>query len=86
VKLAFEKGAVGGEYAIGASNEQKNISLVDKICGILDDIAPPVEVPQLRERGLKSYTELIQFTVTQSIQPGSRASWAGRRKSGLKRV
>ena len=61
VKLAFEKGVVGGEYAIGASNEQKNISLVNKICGILDDIAPPVEVPQLRERGLKSYTELIQF-------------------------
>jgi dTDP-glucose 4,6-dehydratase len=61
VKLAFEKGRVGGEYAIGANNEQTNFSLVNKICSILDEIAPPVEVPQLRERGLKSYTELIQF-------------------------
>ena len=61
VKLAFEKGSVGGEYAIGANNEQKNIALVHKICSILDEIAPPIEVPQLRERGLKSYTELIRF-------------------------
>ena len=61
VKLAFEKGTVGGEYAIGANNEQKNIHLVHQICSILDEIAPPIEVPQLRERGLNSYTELIQF-------------------------
>ena len=61
VKLVFEKGRVGGEYAIGANNEQKNINLVNKICSILDEIAPSVEVPQLRERGLTSYTELIQF-------------------------
>ena len=61
VRLAFEKGRVGGEYAIGANNEQKNIHLVNQICSILDEVAPPVEVPQLRERGLNSYTELIQF-------------------------
>ena len=61
VRLAFEKGRVGGEYAIGANNEQKNIHLVNAICSILDEIAPPVEVPHLRERGLHSYTELIQF-------------------------
>ncbi|HET9908507.1 MAG TPA: dTDP-glucose 4,6-dehydratase [Anaerolineales bacterium] len=61
VQLAFESGKVGGEYAIGANNEQKNINLVNEICSILDDIAPPVEIPQLNERGLKSYRELIQF-------------------------
>ena len=61
VKLAFEKGKPGEVYAIGASNEQKNINLVNQICSILDDIAPPVEIPQLRERGLKSYSELIRF-------------------------
>jgi dTDP-glucose 4,6-dehydratase len=61
VKLVFEKGRVGGEYAIGANNEQKNITLVKKICSILDEIAPLVEVPQLRQRGLESYAELIQF-------------------------
>jgi dTDP-glucose 4,6-dehydratase len=34
---------------------------VNQICTILDDIAPPVEVPELRDRGLKSYSELISF-------------------------
>jgi dTDP-glucose 4,6-dehydratase len=61
VRLAFEKGRPGEVYGIGGSNEQKNIELVNQICTILDDVAPPVEVPQLRERGLKSYAELIRF-------------------------
>jgi dTDP-glucose 4,6-dehydratase len=61
VKLAFEKGKPGEVYAVGAKNEQKNINLVNQVCSILDDIAPPVEVPQLREQGLKSYSELINF-------------------------
>ncbi|HEX9838940.1 MAG TPA: dTDP-glucose 4,6-dehydratase [Anaerolineales bacterium] len=61
VKLALEKGKPGETYAIGANNEQKNINLVNQICSILDDIAPPVEIPPLRERGLKSYSELINF-------------------------
>lgn len=61
VKLAFEKGTPGEVYVIGGNNEQKNINLVHKICDILDDVAPPLEVPQLREQGLKSYRELIRF-------------------------
>jgi dTDP-glucose 4,6-dehydratase len=61
VKAAFEKGKPGEVYAVGASNEQKNLNLVNQICSILDEIAPPVEVPELRERGLNSYKELIRF-------------------------
>ncbi len=61
VKLAFEQGKPGEVYVVGASNEQKNIDLVNRICAILDEIAPPVEVPQLREQGLNSYLELISF-------------------------
>lgn len=61
LKLALEKGKPGEAYIIGASNEQKNIQLVNQICNLLDEVAPPVEVPQLRERGLKSYSELIRF-------------------------
>ena len=57
----MKKGRLGEEYAIGANNEQNNIDLVNQICSILDDVAPPVEIPQLRERGLQSYAELIQF-------------------------
>ena len=61
VKLAFEQGKPGEVYAVGASNEQKNIDLVNQVCQILDDIAPPVEIPQLRDQGLKSYSELINY-------------------------
>ena len=61
VKAAFEKGKPGEVYAVGADNEQKNIHLVKQICSVLDEIAPPVEVPQLREQSLQSYSELINY-------------------------
>lgn len=61
VKLAFEKGRPGEVYAVGASNEQKNLDLIHQICSILDDVAPPVEVPALHEQGLESYRDLIRF-------------------------
>lgn len=61
VRLAFEKGAPGEVYAVGANNEQRNLALVHQVCDLLDEIAPPVEIPELRERGLKSYRELIRF-------------------------
>ncbi len=61
IKLAFEKGTPGEVYVVGGNNEQKNLNLVNQICSILDDIAPPVEIPQLREQGLKSYKDLIRF-------------------------
>src|SRR5574342_472200 len=48
LKLAFEKGRPGDVYAIGANNEQKNIDLVNQICSVLDEVAPPVEIPPLR--------------------------------------
>jgi dTDP-glucose 4,6-dehydratase len=59
--LAFEKGKPGESYVIGGGNERKNIDLVHQICSILDEIAPPLEVHQLREQGLKSYLELINL-------------------------
>ncbi|MEP6894542.1 MAG: dTDP-glucose 4,6-dehydratase [Chloroflexota bacterium] len=61
IKLAFEKGIPGEVYVVGGNNEQKNLNLVNEICSILDDVAPSVEVPQLREQGLKSYKDLIRF-------------------------
>lgn len=61
VKLAYEKGRPGEVYTVGASNEQKNLNLVHKICDVLEDVAPPVEIPELRERGLASYRDLIRF-------------------------
>jgi len=61
VKIAFEKGKPGEVYTIGGNNEQKNINVVNQICRILDEVAPPEEILQLRGQGLKSYKELIRF-------------------------
>jgi dTDP-glucose 4,6-dehydratase len=61
VRLVFEKGQLGETYVIGANNEQKNIDLVNQICSLLDEVAPPMEIPPLRQQGLKSYSELIHF-------------------------
>ncbi|RPI96587.1 MAG: dTDP-glucose 4,6-dehydratase [Chloroflexi bacterium] len=61
VRLVFEEGEPGETYAVGAGNERRNIDLVNQICSILDEIAPPSEVHSLREQGLKSYSELISF-------------------------
>ena len=61
IQTAFEKGTPGEVYTVGGNNEQKNIDVVNEICNILDDVAPPVEISQLREQGLKSYKELIRF-------------------------
>ena len=61
IRTAFEKGLNGEVYVIGGNNEQLNINLVNQICAILDEVAPPEEVPQLRDQGLKSHKELIRY-------------------------
>jgi dTDP-glucose 4,6-dehydratase len=61
IKLVFEQGGPGETYVVGGGNERRNIDLVNQICSILDEVAPPAEVHSLRERDLKSYFELIHF-------------------------
>lgn len=61
LRLAFEKGKPGETYTVGGGNERRNIDLVNQICSILDEIASPAEFHRLRERGLYSYSELINF-------------------------
>jgi dTDP-glucose 4,6-dehydratase len=61
VRLVFERGQPGETYAVGASNERRNIDLVHQICSVLDEMAPPSEVHPLRQQGLQSYAELIRF-------------------------
>lgn len=61
LRLAFERGETGETYTVGGGNERRNIDLVNQICSVLDEIAPPAEVHELRERGLTSYSDLIRF-------------------------
>ena len=61
LRQVYERGKPGETYTVGGGNERRNIDLVNQICSVLDEIAPPAEVRELRERGLTSYTELIRF-------------------------
>jgi len=38
--LVVQKGQVGRSYNIGGENEAKNIEIVEKICGILEELRP----------------------------------------------
>ena len=48
-------GQIGSTYNIGGNNEIQNIEVVQKICQILDELAP------INNGKLKSYIELIEF-------------------------
>ncbi|MBC7980651.1 MAG: dTDP-glucose 4,6-dehydratase [Armatimonadetes bacterium] len=54
-----DRGAIGDTYDIGARDEWRNIDLVRKICGILDDLRPRASAAK--------YADLIRFV---SDRPG----------------
>jgi dTDP-glucose 4,6-dehydratase len=49
----LEGGRPGQTYTIGGSNEMRNIDLVHRVCGLLDEVAPAA--------GSRRYGDLIQF-------------------------
>lgn len=53
IDLIYHKGIAGETYNVGGYNERNNIQIVNKVCGILDDIKP-------RKNGAK-YADLITF-------------------------
>ena len=57
----FERGQLGETYVIGANSEAKNIDLVQTICGIMDDLIPPDDNTNLKNKEISSYAELIHF-------------------------
>jgi dTDP-glucose 4,6-dehydratase len=73
LQTVFEKGHTGETYAIGADNEQKNLTLVHQICDLLDEIAPVEENPATRGRSLTGYADLIRFV---SDRPGHDLRYA----------
>ena len=39
----LERGTPGEQHNVGASNEQTNLTIVDTICDLLQELAPPAE-------------------------------------------
>jgi dTDP-glucose 4,6-dehydratase len=61
ILTVLQNGRVSESYNIGAETEKTNIEIVDRICGLLDELRPIPENPALADRGLKSYAELKTF-------------------------
>ena len=59
--LVLDRGRPGESYNVGASNEQPNIVLVDRLCAALDAALPAAANPAMRAAGLSSYAELKTF-------------------------
>ena len=51
----FERGRVGSVYNIGGHNEQKNLTVVERICAILDELVAH------KPAGIHHFRELITF-------------------------
>jgi dTDP-glucose 4,6-dehydratase len=56
IRLALERGRPGETYAIGGRNELTNVALVETLCDVLQEIAPP-SGPRAGTR----YRDLISF-------------------------
>ena len=57
IDLAYHNGRPGETYNIGGGNEKENICIANRICEILDQLAPDAK----NDAGLKSYKDLITF-------------------------
>ena len=58
---AIEAGRPGESYNLGAECERTNLEVVDAICAGRERLRPAAENPQLRIRGLRSYSDLKTF-------------------------
>ena len=62
------RGAIGETYNIGGHNEQRNLTVVQTICDLLEELAP-----ERKASGISSYRELITFV---KDRPGHDARYA----------
>jgi dTDP-glucose 4,6-dehydratase len=57
----LQRGTPGEQYNVGASNEQTNLAIVDGICDLLQELAPPAANPAMVAAGVKQYRDLKRF-------------------------
>ncbi len=57
----LRNGRPGEHYNVGASNEQPNIAIVDRICEVLEELLPAAQNEAMRKAGAASYKDLKQF-------------------------
>ena len=61
LRLALARGRPGETYNVGGGDERENLAVAERVCAVLDALAPPGDNPALAGRGLGSYRELVTF-------------------------
>jgi dTDP-glucose 4,6-dehydratase len=61
ILTVLEGGTPGEQYNIGGANEQTNLTIVDTICDLLEELLPPGSNPALTAAGVHHYRELKRF-------------------------
>jgi len=59
--LVLERGRPGERYNIGAMDGRTNLEVIDRLCAILQELAPPRDNPRLVAQGVREYAELKTF-------------------------
>jgi dTDP-glucose 4,6-dehydratase len=98
VLRALERGRPGQRYNLGGNAERDNLTLVDALCAILEQLAPAKHNRALQERGVTSYAHLKTFVADRpghdrryaidASKARSELDWAPRHTldSGLQRT
>ena len=55
LRLLLRRGRIGETYNVGGSNERTNLSIVQSICMLLEELAP------VKPQGVSAYSDLIAF-------------------------
>jgi dTDP-glucose 4,6-dehydratase len=57
----LERGTPGEQYNIGGGNEQTNLTIVDLICDLLEELLPPGANPAMTAAAVHHYRDLKRF-------------------------
>jgi len=83
IHTVLENGRPGEHYNIGASNEQPNIAIVDRICDVLEELRPAAANAAMKAAGVKRYHDLKKFVADRPGHDRRYAVDAGKIKSEL---
>ena len=81
--LALARGRPGARYNIGGAGERTNLQLVERLCALLDALAPAPANPALAGRGITRYAELVTFVADRPGHDRRYAIDAGRIRTEL---
>ena len=86
IRVVLERGRLGETYNIGGNNEKTNISVVETICRILDQLRPRADRKSYLSRSPLLKIALAMIDAMRLMPRRSRMNWVGSQKRPLNLV